>query len=348
MESKSTNGNNPKPAKRSFLDRFKRNTETADESRAESEELPEPQSKISFGQRMRSALSRTGEGIGSLFLGTKVIDEALLEELETSLIMADVGIETTTKIIAELTKQLDRKSLKDGAALKDALYEILLNKLAACEGEINFDGCEKPFVMFVVGVNGVGKTTTIGKLASRLKSQGKSVMLAAGDTFRAAAVEQLQVWGERNAVPVIAQHTGADSASVVFDGIQAAKSRGADVIIADTAGRLHNKSNLMEELKKVKRVASKIDEHAPHEILLVLDAGTGQNAVAQMSEFNQVVGVTGIALTKLDGTAKGGIIFALADKFSVPIRYIGVGEGLDDLQPFNASEFVQALLNVEG
>jgi len=348
MESKSTNDNNPKPAKRSFLDRFKRNTETTDESRAESEELPEPRSKISFGQRMRSALSRTGEGIGSLFLGTKVIDEALLEELETSLIMADVGIETTTKIIAELTKQLDRKSLKDGAALKDALYEILLNKLAASEGEINFDGCEKPFVMFVVGVNGVGKTTTIGKLASRLKSQGKSVMLAAGDTFRAAAVEQLQVWGERNAVPVIAQHTGADSASVVFDGIQAAKSRGADVIIADTAGRLHNKSNLMEELKKVKRVASKIDEHAPHEILLVLDAGTGQNAVAQMSEFNQVVGVTGIALTKLDGTAKGGIIFALADKFSVPIRYIGVGEGLDDLQPFNASEFVQALLNVEG
>ena len=348
MESKSTNDNNPKPAKRSFLDRFKRNTETTDESRAESEELPEPQSKISFGQRMRSALSRTGEGIGSLFLGTKVIDETLLEELETSLIMADVGIETTTKIIAELTKQLDRKSLKDGAALKDALYEILLNKLAASEGEINFDGCEKPFVMFVVGVNGVGKTTTIGKLASRLKSQGKSVMLAAGDTFRAAAVEQLQVWGERNAVPVIAQHTGADSASVVFDGIQAAKSRGADVIIADTAGRLHNKSNLMEELKKVKRVASKIDEHAPHEILLLLDAGTGQNAVAQMSEFNQVVGVTGIALTKLDGTAKGGIIFALADKFSVPIRYIGVGEGLDDLQPFNASEFVQALLNVEG
>jgi fused signal recognition particle receptor len=348
MESKSTNSNNPKPAKRSFLDRFKRNTEIADEFRAESEELPEPRSKLSFGQRMRSALSRTGEGIGSLFLGTKVIDEALLEELETSLIMADVGIETTTKIIAELTEQLDRKSLKDGAALKEALYEILLNKLAASEGEINFDGCEKPFVMFVVGVNGVGKTTTIGKLASRLKSQGKSVMLAAGDTFRAAAVEQLQVWGERNAVPVIAQHTGADSASVVFDGIQAAKSRGADVIIADTAGRLHNKSNLMEELKKVKRVASKIDEHAPHEILLVLDAGTGQNAVAQMSEFNQVVGVTGIALTKLDGTAKGGIIFALADKFSVPIRYIGVGEGLDDLQPFNASEFVQALLNVEG
>jgi fused signal recognition particle receptor len=199
--------------------------------------------------------------------------------------------------------------------------------------------------MLVVGVNGVGKTTTIGKLASRLKRQGKTVMLAAGDTFRAAAVEQLQVWGERNQVPVIAQHTGADSASVVFDGIQAAKSRGTDVIMADTAGRLHNKSNLMEELKKVKRVAGKIDDSAPHEVLLVLDAGTGQNAVAQMAEFNQVVGITGIALTKLDGTAKGGIIFALADKFSVPVRFIGVGEGQDDLQPFNANDFVQALLN---
>ena len=201
--------------------------------------------------------------------------------------------------------------------------------------------------MFVVGVNGVGKTTTIGKLASQLKAQGKSVMLAAGDTFRAAAVEQLQVWGERNQIPVIAQHTGADSASVVFDGIQAAKSRGVDIIIADTAGRLHNKSNLMEELKKVKRVASKIDQSAPHEVLLVLDAGTGQNAVVQMAEFDQVVGITGIALTKLDGTAKGGVIFSLADKFSVPIRYIGVGEGQDDLQPFDAEEFVRALLNIE-
>ena len=202
-------------------------------------------------------------------------------------------------------------------------------------------------LLFVVGVNGVGKTTTIGKLASRLKGEGKSVMLAAGDTFRAAAVEQLQVWGERNQVPVIAQHTGADSASVVFDGIQAAKSRGADIIIADTAGRLHNKSNLMEELKKVKRVAGKLDDKAPHEILLVLDAGTGQNAVSQMAEFDQVVGITGIALTKLDGTAKGGVIFSLADKFSVPIRYIGVGEELDDLRPFNAKEFVNALLQID-
>jgi fused signal recognition particle receptor len=292
-------------------------------------------------------LSRTGEGIGGLFLGNKTIDAELLDELETALLVADVGIEATSSIIAELTKQLSRQALKDCAALKSALQDILINRLRGCECEIDLDIPEKPFVMFVVGVNGVGKTTTIGKLASRLKKQGKSVMLAAGDTFRAAAVEQLQVWGERNQVPVIAQHTGADSASVVFDGIQAAKSRDVDIIIADTAGRLHNKSNLMEELKKVKRVAGKIDETAPHEILLVLDAGTGQNAVAQMAEFNQVVGITGIALTKLDGTAKGGIIFALADKFSVPVRFIGVGEGQDDLQPFNAKDFVQALLDGE-
>jgi fused signal recognition particle receptor len=242
---------------------------------------------------------------------------------------------------------LDRQALKDGEALRDALHEILLNKLSGSEDCIDFNIQDKPFVLFVVGVNGVGKTTTIGKLASRLKGEGKSVMLAAGDTFRAAAVEQLQVWGERNQVPVIAQHTGADSASVVFDGIQAAKSRGADIIIADTAGRLHNKSNLMEELKKVKRVAGKLDDKAPHEILLVLDAGTGQNAVSQMAEFDQVVGITGIALTKLDGTAKGGVIFSLADKFSVPIRYIGVGEELDDLQPFNAKDFVNALLQID-
>ena len=210
---------------------------------------------------------------------------------------------------------------------------------------LDINGEQQPFVILVVGVNGVGKTTTIGKIANQLQQQGKSVMLAAGDTFRAAAVEQLQVWGERNNVPVVAQHTGADSASVIFDAIQAAKSRGIDVIIADTAGRLHNKSNLMEELKKVKRVAGKLDDTAPHEVLLVLDAGTGQNAVNQMSQFNQVVGVTGIALTKLDGTAKGGVIFALADKFSVPIRYIGVGEAQDDLQPFAANEFVDALLS---
>ena len=347
MDSQPPNNDDVKPARRSFLDRFRGSTKGVEKSPIDNSNKALLEPKVSFAERMRSALSRTGEGLGGLFLGSKVIDGELLDELETALLMADVGIETTSSIIAELTQQLSRQALKDGAALKTALQEILINRLRVCESDIDFDASGKPFVMFVVGVNGVGKTTTIGKLASRLKKQGKSVMLAAGDTFRAAAVEQLQVWGERNQVPVIAQHTGADSASVIFDGIQAAKSRGADIIIADTAGRLHNKSNLMEELKKVKRVAGKIDESAPHEVLLVLDAGTGQNAVVQMAEFNQVVGITGIALTKLDGTAKGGIIFALADKFSVPIRFIGVGEGQDDLQPFNAQEFVQALLDVE-
>lgn len=347
MDSSDSENGKEAPVKRSFLDRFKRQKSSDKSPDAETEKASAVKGKATFTQRVRSALSRTGEGIGNLFLGSKVIDEALLEELETLLLMADVGIDSTRSIIEELTSQLDRKALKDGEALRDALHEILLNKLKMCEASIDFNVENKPFVLFVVGVNGVGKTTTIGKLASRLKGEGKSVMLAAGDTFRAAAVEQLQVWGERNQVPVIAQHTGADSASVVFDGIQAAKSRGADIIIADTAGRLHNKSNLMEELKKVKRVAGKLDDKAPHEILLVLDAGTGQNAVSQMAEFDQVVGITGIALTKLDGTAKGGVIFSLADKFSVPIRYIGVGEELDDLQPFNAKEFVNALLQID-
>ncbi len=347
MDSKSTNSDDEKVPKRSFLDRFKRSQAPLAES---NEELPETQAAIAkpnLAQRMRSALSRTGEGIGSIFLGNKVIDEELFEELETSLLIADVGVETTAKIIADLTAQTNRQSLKDGAALKSALEKILIDRLSGSEKAIDFDRQGQPFVMLAVGVNGVGKTTTIGKLAQQIKGQGRSVMLAAGDTFRAAAVEQVQVWGERNQIPVVAQHTGADSASVIFDAIQAAKSRDVDVIIADTAGRLHNKSNLMEELKKVKRVAGKLDETAPHEILLVLDAGTGQNALAQMAEFNQVVGVTGLALTKLDGTAKGGIVFALADKFAVPIRYIGVGEGPDDLQPFVAEDFVQALLNTK-
>ena len=347
MDSSDSENGKEAPVKRSFLDRFKRQKPTDKWPDAETEQASAVTGKATFTQRVRSALSRTGEGIGNLFLGSKVIDEALLEELETLLLMADVGIDSTRSIIQELTSQLDRQALKDGEALRDALHEILLNKLKICEASVDFNVENKPFVLFVVGVNGVGKTTTIGKLASRLKGEGKSVMLVAGDTFRAAAVEQLQVWGERNQVPVIAQHTGADSASVVFDGIQAAKSRGADIIIADTAGRLHNKSNLMEELKKVKRVAGKLDDKAPHEILLVLDAGTGQNAVSQMAEFDQVVGITGIALTKLDGTAKGGVIFSLADKFSVPIRYIGVGEELDDLRPFNAKEFVNALLQID-
>ena len=347
MDSSDSENGKEAPVRRSFLDRFKRQKPSNKLPGAETEQASALKGKATFTQRVRSALSRTGEGIGNLFLGSKVIDEALLEELETLLLMADVGIDSTRSIIEELTSQLNRQALKDGQALRDALHEILLNKLSGSEACIDFNIQDKPFVLFVVGVNGVGKTTTIGKLARRLRGEGKSVMLAAGDTFRAAAVEQLQVWGERNQVPVIAQHTGADSASVVFDGIAAAKSRGADIIIADTAGRLHNKSNLMEELKKVKRVAGKHDDKAPHEILLVLDAGTGQNAVSQMAEFDQVVGVTGIALTKLDGTAKGGVIFSLADKFSVPIRYIGVGEELDDLQPFNATEFVNALLQID-
>lgn len=342
MDSQPTDSPPADTVKKSFLDRFRR-TLAAPET-PDSEAVAAVSEKPSFTQRMRQALTRTSEGIGSLFLGGKTIDEGLLDELETLLLMADVGIDVTAKILAQLTERLNRKELKDSAALQSALHEILLARLQPCEEAMTLDAA-KPYVILVIGVNGVGKTTTIGKLASRLQQQGKSVLLAAGDTFRAAAVEQLQVWGERNQVPVVAQHTGADSASVIFDGVQAAKSRGVDVVIADTAGRLHNKSNLMEELKKVRRVAGKLDESAPHEVLLVLDAGTGQNAVSQMAEFNQAIGVTGIALTKLDGTAKGGVIFALADKFPVPIRYIGVGEGQDDLQPFVATEFVDALLS---
>ena len=339
--------------KKSFFDRFKRGRAKAAEASVSEADAtsgnvqkptPKPVAKSGLMQRMRSALSRTGEGIGSLFLGGKAIDDELLDELETLLLMADVGIEATKGILAEITERLNRKELKDSAALQVALKEILTDKLLPCEVPLDLSATEPPHVILVIGVNGVGKTTTIGKIASRLQQQGKSVMLAAGDTFRAAAVEQLQAWGQRNNVPVIAQHTGADSASVIFDGIQAAKSRGVDVILADTAGRLHNKGNLMAELEKVKRVAGKLDATAPHEVLLVLDAGTGQNAMAQMAEFNDAIGVTGIVLTKLDGTAKGGIIFALADKFAVPIRFIGVGEAQEDLQPFVASDFVQALL----
>jgi fused signal recognition particle receptor len=291
-------------------------------------------------------LTRTGSGFTSLFLAQKKIDADILEELETLLLIADVGVEVTGSIIQELTDRVSRNQLQDGAALHTALKDLLLAKLAPCEVPLNTELAAGPHVTLVVGVNGVGKTTTIGKIASYLKQQGKSVILAAGDTFRAAAVEQLQAWGDRNQVPVVAQHTGADSASVIFDAIQAASSRNVDTVIADTAGRLHNKSNLMEELEKVKRVAGKLDSNAPHEVLLVLDAATGQNAVVQMAQFHQTVGVTGIALTKLDGTAKGGVIFALAEQFNVPIRFIGVGEGQNDLQPFVASEFIDALLGV--
>jgi fused signal recognition particle receptor len=347
MDDKSSSPDQP-VQKKSFLDRFRRSKDVShsDNDAVSSEGQTESNTqdkKMTFMQRMRKALSRTGSDLGNLFLGAKEIDQDLLEELETLLLMADVGIEATDTIIQSLTEKVNRKQLDDAQALKEALRQMLLSKLQSCE--LNFDtSSASPYVILVVGVNGVGKTTTIGKIANYLKQQGKSVMLAAGDTFRAAAVEQLQVWGERNQVTVVAQHTGADSASVIFDAVQSAKHRGIDVVIADTAGRLHNKSNLMEELKKVKRVAGKVDESAPHEVLLVLDAGTGQNAIVQMTEFDEAVGVTGIVLTKLDGTAKGGVIFALAEKFSKPIRFIGVGEGQDDLQPFSANDFVEALI----
>ncbi|KFJ92470.1 cell division protein FtsY [Pseudomonas sp. 1-7] len=308
---------------------------------------PATQEKPSFFARLKQGLSKTsaslGEGMASLFLGKKAIDDDLLDDLETRLLTADVGVEATTAIIGNLTKRVARKELADSGALYKALQEELVSLLKPVEQPLVIDTAKQPYVILVVGVNGVGKTTTIGKLAKKLQLEGKKVMLAAGDTFRAAAVEQLQVWGERNNIAVIAQHTGADSASVIFDAVQAAKSRGIDVLIADTAGRLHTKDNLMEELKKVRRVIGKLDDSAPHEVLLVLDAGTGQNAINQAKQFNQTVNLTGLALTKLDGTAKGGVIFALAKQFGLPIRYIGVGEGIDDLRPFQAQAFVQAL-----
>ncbi|MEK1905944.1 MAG: signal recognition particle-docking protein FtsY [Pseudomonas sp.] len=297
--------------------------------------------------RLKQGLSKTsaslGEGMASLFLGKKAIDDDLLDDLETRLLTADVGVEATTAIIGNLTKRVARKELADSGALYSALQEELTGLLKPVEQPLVIPAEKQPYVILVVGVNGVGKTTTIGKLAKKLQQDGKKVMLAAGDTFRAAAVEQLQVWGERNNIAVIAQHTGADSASVIFDAVQAAKARGVDVLIADTAGRLHTKDNLMEELKKVRRVIGKLDDTAPHEVLLVLDAGTGQNAINQTKQFNQAVALTGLALTKLDGTAKGGVIFALAKQFGLPIRYIGVGEGIDDLRTFVAQDFVQAL-----
>jgi len=305
------------------------------------------ETKAGFFARLKQGLSKTsasiGEGMASLFLGKKAIDDELLDDLETRLLTADVGVEATSVIIQRLTQKVARKELADSDALYKSLQAELAAMLKPVEQPLKITSQNKPFVILVVGVNGAGKTTTIGKLAKKLQLEGKKVMLAAGDTFRAAAVEQLQVWGERNKIPVIAQHTGADSASVIFDAVQAAKARGIDVLIADTAGRLHTKDNLMEELKKVRRVIGKLDADAPHEVLLVLDAGTGQNAINQAKQFNQTVELTGLALTKLDGTAKGGVIFALAKQFGLPIRYIGVGEGIDDLRTFEAEPFVQAL-----
>ena len=303
--------------------------------------------KVNWFARLKQGLAKTssslGEGMASLFLGKKEIDDDLLDELETRLLTADVGMEATTAIMGNLIRRVARKELADSGALYQALQVEMADLLRTIEQPMQITPEKKPYVILVVGVNGAGKTTTIGKLAARLQKDGKKVMLAAGDTFRAAAVEQLQVWGERNKIPVIAQHTGADSASVIFDAVQAAKSRGMDVLIADTAGRLHTKDNLMEELRKVGRVMSKLDDSAPHEVLLVLDAGTGQNAINQTRQFNETIPLTGLALTKLDGTAKGGVIFALAKHFKIPVRYIGVGEGIDDLRDFVADDFVKAL-----
>ncbi|MDU6435257.1 MAG: signal recognition particle-docking protein FtsY [Pantoea sp.] len=301
--------------------------------------------KEGFFARLKRSLVKTRQNLGSGFISLfrgKKIDDDLFEELEEQLLIADVGVETTRRIITNLTQQANRKQLRDAEALYGLLKAEMSGILAKVDAPLDVSG-KAPFVILMVGVNGVGKTTTIGKLARQYQAQGKSVMLAAGDTFRAAAVEQLQVWGERNHIPVVAQHTGADSASVIFDAIQAAKARGVDVLIADTAGRLQNKSHLMEELKKITRVMKKLDEEAPHEVMLTLDASTGQNAISQAKLFHEAVGLTGITLTKLDGTAKGGVIFSVADQFGIPIRYIGVGEGIEDLRPFKAEDFIEAL-----
>jgi fused signal recognition particle receptor len=298
-------------------------------------------------QRLSRSSSKLTDGFASLILGKKIIDDNLLEELENQLLSADIGIDATQSIIVNLTQRMRRNQLGNSDMLFNALRDDMIDILRPSEKALLIPEQTQPYVILMVGINGVGKTTTIGKLAKQFQSEGKSVMLAAGDTFRAAAVEQLQVWGKRNNIPVIAQQAGADSASVIFDGLQAAKARNIDILIADTAGRLHTQENLMEELKKVKRVMGKLDANAPHEVMLVLDAGTGQNALNQATQFQQIVDVTGITITKLDGTAKGGIIFAIAKKLELPIRYIGVGEAIDDLRPFKATEFVDALLGHE-
>lgn len=309
-------------------------------------ETREKPSEGGFFSRLVKGLLKTKQNIGasfrSFFLGKKIDDE-LFEELEEQLLIADIGVPTTSKIIKNLTEHASRKELQDAELLYQQLKVEMADILDPVAQPLVIDTTKKPYVILMVGVNGVGKTTTIGKLARKFQSEGKSVMLAAGDTFRAAAVEQLQVWGERNHIPVVSQSTGSDSASVIFDAMQSAAARNIDILIADTAGRLQNKNNLMDELKKIVRVMKKYDETAPHEIMLTLDAGTGQNAISQAKLFNEAVGLTGISLTKLDGTAKGGVIFAIADQFKLPIRYIGVGEKIEDLREFNAKEFIEAL-----
>ena len=359
-----TKESNNQKSKKGFLGWFGKKTQQPadaqqDDSNTQDTEAPiditneskETQDKPSLLKRLKQGLSKSrgqlGEGISRIFLGKKQIDEDLFESLETQLLLADIGMDTTQKIIKGLTERVSRKELKEPAALFEALKKMMSDLLLPVQRPLEIDDTQKPFVILMVGVNGVGKTTTIGKLAKKYQSQGKKVMLAAGDTFRAAAVEQLQVWGERNQVPVVAQQTGSDSASVIFDALQSASAKGVDILIADTAGRLQNKAHLMQELQKVIRVMQKLDPNAPHETLLVVDAGTGQNAISQTQLFHETVGLTGLALSKLDGTAKGGIIYALADKYQIPVRYIGVGEGIDDLREFDASDFSSAIFENE-
>ena len=318
-----------------------------DTSEPAPEQIPDKGILASLSERLSKTRHELTDGMADLVLGKKAIDDELLEALEERLLMADVGVEATTQIISDLTRRVSRKELKDAEALFEALCEDMSKILSICEQPLVIDRSKTPYVILIVGINGAGKTTTIGKLAKRFQEKGHSVMLAAGDTFRAAAVEQLQTWGERNNIPVVAQGTGSDAASVIYDAVESARAKNIDILIADTAGRLHTQTNLMDELKKIKRVMAKLDDSAPHETLLVLDAGFGQNGLVQAQQFHDAMGLTGLALTKLDGTAKGGIVFAIAEKLGTPIRYIGVGEGIEDLREFNARDFVDALLDRE-
>lgn len=327
-----------------MLNLLKRKKQTSDDT-----SISSPAEKTGFFTRLKAGLSKTRAsftaGIANIILGKKTLDDDLLETIETQLLTADVGIEATQQLIKTLTQKMARKELADPAAVLTALQTEMKEILQPCEAPLTIPADQKPFVILVVGINGSGKTTTIGKIAHYLQGQDKKVLLAAGDTFRAAAIEQLQIWGERNQIPVIAQQPGADTAAVIYDALESAKSKQIDVLLADTAGRLHTQSHLMDELKKVNRVVAKLDPTAPHEVLLILDASIGQNALNQALQFHENIGVTGIAITKLDGTAKGGIIFAIAKQLKLPIRFIGVGEGIDDLRPFVADDFVTALFD---
>ncbi len=305
--------------------------------------------KKGFFKRLKYGLSKTNEGlvkkIDRAVLGKKQIDDELMEELEEVLLTADIGVKTAYDLLEAVQEKVRRKELSDADALKNCLKDEILTLLKSDEAPLDISKGSTPFVMMVIGVNGVGKTTTIGKLASRFKSEGKKVIIGAGDTFRAAAIEQLSIWGERCQIEVIKHQDGSDPAAVAYDATEAAKARGADILILDTAGRLHTKTNLMEELKKLKRVMTKVIPDAPHEVLLVLDAATGQNAISQAKLFNEAIGVTGLAVTKLDGTPKGGVVIGIADELKIPIRYIGIGEKVEDLRDFDASEFVEALFD---